>query len=133
MGTRGKHGKRGEWDGGNYPPWWKMGRGRGQYLRAETESREASPAPPRPIDIPNSNTIYLGCYLEEASTDSSFWKKKKKMVMRQNINSLVIGSIGAALTLVAYSQTLISPTQCITLGLFVLMFALLIREGLISF
>ncbi|XP_057740480.1 uncharacterized protein LOC130957647, partial [Arachis stenosperma] len=65
-------------------------------------------------------------------TDSSFWKKKK-MVMRQNINSLVIGSIGAALTLVAYSQTLISPTQCITLGLFVLMFALLIREGLISF
>ncbi|XP_016180137.2 uncharacterized protein LOC107622668, partial [Arachis ipaensis] len=78
-----------------------------------------------------SNIIFK---VNTSSTDSSFWKKKKKkMVMRQNMISLVIGSIGAALSLVAYSQTLISPTQCITFGLLVLMFALLIREGLISF
>ncbi|XP_039016899.1 uncharacterized protein LOC120147659 [Hibiscus syriacus] len=52
--------------------------------------------------------------------------------MNQNMKSLLIGLAGAAITLSAYSQTLVSPTQCITVGLFVLMFGLLVREGLIS-
>ncbi|KAF7803005.1 uncharacterized protein G2W53_042116 [Senna tora] len=30
--------------------------------------------------------------------------------------ALVIGMMGAGLTICAYSQTFISPTQCITLG-----------------
>ncbi|KAL3844671.1 hypothetical protein ACJIZ3_002074 [Penstemon smallii] len=44
----------------------------------------------------------------------------------------MVGIVGAVITLSAYSQTLMSPTQCITVGLFVLVFGLLIREGLIS-
>ncbi|XP_029127855.1 uncharacterized protein LOC109802701 [Cajanus cajan] len=53
--------------------------------------------------------------------------------MKQNMMALLIGTIGAALTLLSYSQTFISPNQCITLGLIVLMLGLLVGEGLISF
>ncbi|KAJ0042937.1 hypothetical protein Pint_19195 [Pistacia integerrima] len=52
--------------------------------------------------------------------------------MNPNLNALFIGLAGATITLSAYSQTLVSPTQCIGVGLFVLMFGLLVREGLIS-
>ncbi|GMP28830.1 hypothetical protein CsSME_00004209 [Camellia sinensis var. sinensis] len=51
--------------------------------------------------------------------------------MNQNMSALMIGLIGAAITLSAYSQTLMSPTECVTVGLIVLLFGLLIREGLI--
>ncbi|CAN6572024.1 unnamed protein product [Malus baccata var. baccata] len=44
-------------------------------------------------------------------------------------SAFVIGIVGAAVTLSAYSQTLVSPTQCIGVGLFVLMFGLLVREA----
>ncbi|XP_015872869.1 uncharacterized protein LOC107409966 [Ziziphus jujuba] len=53
--------------------------------------------------------------------------------MNQNLSALLIGLVGAAITLSAYSQTFISSTQCITVGLLVLMFGLLVREGFISF
>ncbi|XP_050228967.1 uncharacterized protein LOC126678128 [Mercurialis annua] len=53
--------------------------------------------------------------------------------MNQNLKALSIGLVGAAITLSAYSQTAMSPTQCITIGLFVLMFGLLVAEGFISF
>ncbi|KAK4833721.1 hypothetical protein QYF36_009977 [Acer negundo] len=52
--------------------------------------------------------------------------------MNQNTSSLLIGLVGAVITLSAYSQTLMSSTQCIGVGLFVLMFGLLVREGFIS-
>ena len=52
--------------------------------------------------------------------------------MNQNLSALLIGLMGAAITLSAYSQTLISPTQCITVGLLVLMLGLLVREGVLS-
>ncbi|XP_057481726.1 uncharacterized protein LOC130768653 [Actinidia eriantha] len=52
--------------------------------------------------------------------------------MNQNLSALLIGLMGAAITLSAYSQTLISPTQCITVGLLVLMAGLLVREGVLS-
>ncbi|OAY56825.1 hypothetical protein MANES_02G047600v8 [Manihot esculenta] len=52
--------------------------------------------------------------------------------MNQNLSALLIGLVGAAITLCAYSQTVISATQCITIGLLVLMFGLLVGEGLIS-
>ncbi|XP_024025200.1 uncharacterized protein LOC112092689 [Morus notabilis] len=52
--------------------------------------------------------------------------------MNQNSSAFVIGLVGAAITLSAYSQTFFSPSQCITIGLLVLMFGLFIREGFIS-
>ncbi|KAL7100921.1 hypothetical protein ABFS83_08G024600 [Erythranthe nasuta] len=52
--------------------------------------------------------------------------------MDQNKSSFVIGVVGAVITLSAYSQTYMSSTQCISVGLFVLLFGLLVREGLIS-
>ncbi|XP_058773226.1 uncharacterized protein LOC131647342 [Vicia villosa] len=52
--------------------------------------------------------------------------------MRQKTKALLIGLIGAAFTLLAYSQTFISPTQSITMGLLVLMFGFLVGEGFIS-
>ncbi|XP_006482623.1 uncharacterized protein LOC102620178 [Citrus sinensis] len=52
--------------------------------------------------------------------------------MNQNLSSLLIGLVGAVITLSAYSQTLISSTQCIAVGLLVLVFGLLVREGFIS-
>jgi len=60
-------------------------------------------------------------------------KKKKEKRMKKNMMGVLIGIIGATLTLFAYSQTFISPSQCITLGLIVLMLGLLVGEGLISF
>ncbi|PIA62778.1 hypothetical protein AQUCO_00200651v1 [Aquilegia coerulea] len=55
--------------------------------------------------------------------------------MNQNLSAFLFGIIGAAITLSAYSETAqlyFSSTQCIAIGLFVLMFGLLVREGLIS-
>lgn len=52
--------------------------------------------------------------------------------MNRNLGAFWIGLVGATITLSAYSQTFVSPTQCITIGLFVLMFGLLVREGFIS-
>ncbi|KAG9159641.1 hypothetical protein Leryth_013614 [Lithospermum erythrorhizon] len=45
---------------------------------------------------------------------------------------MLIGLVGGALTLGAYSQTFVSPTQCIGAGFLVLIFGLLVREGFIS-
>ncbi|CAJ2665687.1 uncharacterized protein LOC123905718 [Trifolium pratense] len=52
--------------------------------------------------------------------------------MKQQMKALLIGLIGAAFTLFAYSQTFISPSQSITIGLLVLMLGLLVGEGFIS-
>ncbi|CAB4275010.1 hypothetical protein PRUPE_3G265300 [Prunus persica] len=52
--------------------------------------------------------------------------------MNRNLSAFVIGLVGAAMTLFAYSQTLVSPNQSIAIGLLVLMFGLLIKEGFIS-
>jgi hypothetical protein len=52
--------------------------------------------------------------------------------MNRNLGAFWIGLVGATITLSAYSQTFVSPTQCITIGLFVLTFGLLVREGFIS-
>eukprot|EP00257_Ricinus_communis_P023314 XP_015583260.1 uncharacterized protein LOC107262369 [Ricinus communis] len=52
--------------------------------------------------------------------------------MPTNLSALSIGVVGAAITLSAYSQTLVSPTQCVAVGFLVLMFGLLVGEGLIS-
>lgn len=52
--------------------------------------------------------------------------------MNQNMVSFLIGIVGAAFTLGAYSQTWMTPTQSITTGLVTLMFGLLVREGFIS-
>uniref|UniRef100_A0A2P2PTN7 Uncharacterized protein n=1 Tax=Rhizophora mucronata TaxID=61149 RepID=A0A2P2PTN7_RHIMU len=53
--------------------------------------------------------------------------------MNQNLKALSIGIVGAAITLSAYSQTLLSSTQCVTVGLLVLVLGLLVGEGLIPF
>ncbi|CAL5367777.1 unnamed protein product [Camellia sinensis] len=58
-------------------------------------------------------------------------QREREREMNQNMSALMIGLIGAAITLSAYSQTLMSPTECVTVGLIVLLFGLLIREGLI--
>ncbi|KAL3719252.1 hypothetical protein ACJRO7_004242 [Eucalyptus globulus] len=52
--------------------------------------------------------------------------------MNRNLSALLIGAVGAVITLSAYSQTLVASTQCITIGFLILMFALLLKEGLIS-
>ncbi|KAG5237837.1 hypothetical protein OIU77_013229 [Salix suchowensis] len=52
--------------------------------------------------------------------------------MDRNLSAFWIGLVGATITLSSYSQTFVSPTQCIATGLFVLMFGLLVREGLLS-
>ncbi|XP_074377220.1 retrovirus-related Pol polyprotein from transposon TNT 1-94 [Apium graveolens] len=60
-------------------------------------------------------------------------RRRRRIMMNQNLMSLFIGLLGATITLSAYSQTAMSPTQCIGTGLFVLMFGLLVKEGFISF
>ncbi|XP_043703633.1 uncharacterized protein LOC122653759 [Telopea speciosissima] len=52
--------------------------------------------------------------------------------MDQNWSGFLIGLVGAAITLSAYTQTLVSTTQCIVIGFLVLMFGLLVKEGFIS-
>ena len=56
----------------------------------------------------------------------------QRSVSRRNMQSLVIGLVGGALTLGAYSQTYVSPGTSIGAGLFVLFFGLLVSEGFIS-
>ncbi|KAK9116690.1 hypothetical protein Sjap_015637 [Stephania japonica] len=51
--------------------------------------------------------------------------------MDQSMKGFVIGVIGALITFSAYSQTMVSTTSCITIGFLVLMFGLLVKEGLI--
>uniref|UniRef100_A0A6N2M3S1 Uncharacterized protein n=1 Tax=Salix viminalis TaxID=40686 RepID=A0A6N2M3S1_SALVM len=48
--------------------------------------------------------------------------------MDRNLSAFWIGLVGATITLSSYSQTFVSPTQCIAIGLFVLMFGLLVRR-----
>ncbi|KFK26909.1 hypothetical protein AALP_AA8G309500 [Arabis alpina] len=57
---------------------------------------------------------------------------KRRTVSRRNMQSLVIGLVGAALTLGAYSQTFVSSSKSLGAGLFVLFFGLLVSEGFIS-
>ncbi|KFK33776.1 hypothetical protein AALP_AA5G058700 [Arabis alpina] len=59
-------------------------------------------------------------------------KPRQRSVSRRNMQSLVIGLVGAALTLGAYSQTYVSPGKSLGAGLFVLFFGLLVSEGFIS-
>ncbi|KAG7563988.1 hypothetical protein ISN44_As10g007440 [Arabidopsis suecica] len=59
-------------------------------------------------------------------------KPIQRSVSRRNMQSLVIGLVGAALTLGAYSQTYVDPGKSLGAGLFVLFFGLLVSEGFIS-
>ncbi|EOA17755.1 hypothetical protein CARUB_v10006143mg [Capsella rubella] len=59
--------------------------------------------------------------------------KKSQVISRKNMQSLVIGLVGATLTLGAYSQTFVSSSQSLGVGLFVLFLGLLVSEGFISF
>ncbi|KAK4346605.1 hypothetical protein RND71_032944 [Anisodus tanguticus] len=52
--------------------------------------------------------------------------------MNQNMSSFLIGIVGTAFTLGAYSQPWMTPTQSIATGLVTLMFGLLVKEGFIS-
>ncbi|CAL9095568.1 unnamed protein product [Musa textilis] len=47
----------------------------------------------------------------------------------RNLSGFLIGCLGTAVTLCAYSQTLVSSTQCIALGLLILMFGLFVKEA----
>ncbi|CAH8267122.1 unnamed protein product [Arabidopsis lyrata] len=59
-------------------------------------------------------------------------KPRQRSVSRRNMQSLVIGLVGAVLTLGAYSQTYVDPGKSLGAGLFVLFFGLLVSEGFIS-
>ncbi|KAG8064978.1 hypothetical protein GUJ93_ZPchr0004g40407 [Zizania palustris] len=52
--------------------------------------------------------------------------------MDRNLSGFLIGCVGAAVTLLAYEQTLVSSTQCVVAGFIVLLFALFVKEGFIS-
>ncbi|KAF7016819.1 hypothetical protein CFC21_030351 [Triticum aestivum] len=53
--------------------------------------------------------------------------------MDRNMTGLLLGCVGAAMTVLAYQQTVVSSTQCIGAGLAVLVCALCIKEGFFSF
>ncbi|KAJ4765316.1 hypothetical protein LUZ62_075691 [Rhynchospora pubera] len=59
--------------------------------------------------------------------------KQREMAMDRNLSGFLIGCVGAAVTLLAYNQTIMSTTQCITAGLLILVFGLFVKEGFISF
>ncbi|XP_071709812.1 uncharacterized protein [Rutidosis leptorrhynchoides] len=52
-------------------------------------------------------------------------------MMNEKMKALMIGVVGAGITLSAYHQTYMTPTQCIGTGFFVLIFGLLVGEGFI--
>ncbi|WOK94263.1 hypothetical protein Cni_G02965 [Canna indica] len=52
------------------------------------------------------------------------------MLDRQNLSGFLIGCVGTAVTLCAYSQTLVTSTQCVTAGLLILVFGLFVKEVL---
>ncbi|CAN1146181.1 hypothetical protein LINPERPRIM_LOCUS6777 [Linum perenne] len=51
--------------------------------------------------------------------------------MNEKRTAAVIGFLGAAVTLSAYSQSMVSPHSCIGAGLFILFYGLLVGEGFI--
>ncbi|OEL31862.1 hypothetical protein BAE44_0007119, partial [Dichanthelium oligosanthes] len=53
-------------------------------------------------------------------------------VMDRNLSGFLIGCVGAAVTLLAYQQTVVTSTQCVAAGFVVLLFALFVKEGFIS-
>ncbi|KAG1342536.1 hypothetical protein COCNU_05G007650 [Cocos nucifera] len=52
--------------------------------------------------------------------------------MDRSLSGFLIGCVGAAVTLCAYSQTIVSTTQCVAIGLLILVFGLFVKEGLVS-
>jgi ABC-type uncharacterized transport system permease subunit len=52
--------------------------------------------------------------------------------MDRNLSGFLIGCVGAAVTLLAYNQTVVTSTQCIAAGFVILLFALGVKEGIIS-
>ncbi|KAI3768564.1 hypothetical protein L2E82_19369 [Cichorium intybus] len=56
---------------------------------------------------------------------------KKNKMMNEKMKALMIGVVGAGITLSAYSQTYMTPTQCIGTGLVVLIVGLFVGEGIL--
>ncbi|KAG2261264.1 hypothetical protein Bca4012_013964 [Brassica carinata] len=69
---------------------------------------------------------------EDGENEGQKVQPRQRSVSKRNMQSLVIGLVGGALTLGAYSQTFVSPGKSIGAGLFVLFFGLLVSEGFIS-
>ncbi|KAI3776973.1 hypothetical protein L1987_46766 [Smallanthus sonchifolius] len=57
------------------------------------------------------------------------FKNNNKKMMNEKMKALMIGVVGAGITLSAYSQTYMTPTQCIGTGFVVLVVGLLVGEG----
>ncbi|XP_022159078.1 uncharacterized protein LOC111025520 [Momordica charantia] len=82
--------------------------------------------------VGGNDSIKVFISIESSQFEREEEEKERDQKMNRNLSSLLIGLVGAAITLSAYSQTWISPTECITVGLLVLIFGLLVNEGLIS-
>lgn len=52
-------------------------------------------------------------------------------MMNDKMKALMIGVVGAGITLSAYSQTYMTPTQCIGTGLVILIIGLFVGEGIL--
>ncbi|XP_058092097.1 uncharacterized protein LOC131237982 [Magnolia sinica] len=59
-------------------------------------------------------------------------ERERERDMNRNMQGFLIGAVGAAITLSAYEQTLLTPTQCVASGFLLLIFGLLVKEGFIS-
>lgn len=79
--------------------------------------------------IPNNNRRIRR--RRRSKTDRSD-ERQQLMMERRNLSGFLIGVVGTAITLSAYSQSIFTSTQCIAIGLIVLMLGLLVKEGLIS-
>nr|KAJ0211964.1 hypothetical protein LSAT_V11C400225110 [Lactuca sativa] len=58
---------------------------------------------------------------------------KNKKMMNDKMKALMIGVVGAGITLSAYSQTYMTPTQCIGTGLVILIVGLFVGEDAYEF
>lgn len=52
--------------------------------------------------------------------------------MDRNLSGFLIGCLGAAVTLLAYQQTVVTSTQSVAAGFVVILFALFVKEGFLS-
>uniref|UniRef100_K3YED3 Uncharacterized protein n=3 Tax=Setaria TaxID=4554 RepID=K3YED3_SETIT len=59
-------------------------------------------------------------------------RRRRRGSMDRNLSGFLIGCAGAAVTLLAYQQTVVTSTQCIAAGFVVLLFGLFVKEGFIS-
>ncbi|KAF8714968.1 hypothetical protein HU200_027510 [Digitaria exilis] len=105
-------------------------------LTEPTALRTLHKLTPWPLTSTEASSLHTARNSIKAKREEQLGSEERRAIssggMDRNLSGFLIGCVGAAVTLLAYQQTVVTSTQCVAAGFVVLLFALFALLSLYS-